>query len=1171
MEDSEQIATFYRIDKLIGQYYKRCGINDYFNEYTQYGRFMQYIIDEELDDDDIKLEDELNDDTMPSQCVYTEFDMHNFPINNVTCKDDQHKRKLIFYIIQYCYKYDLIPDHQYILHINRKLHRQSIGSSVTQSITQKLLPVIEKLSALQSTDQEKGLKLICKIIQKILINQDNVKYQKLNVVALSKKLENCTLWFELLSLAGFEKSADGNWFILDNTKLQHLSYVNTVLLYHKWETNIQCICGKKMTKISTTKLYHGSGVVCDACRNNTKNDIIWHCDDEKNTIHKGGFDICLECSKQDCFGYIQNCFHFRRLSRIMYQYNQLETQDNDFNTADEYILEIVNNYLHLMDKHDQDEDFEYIVDRLGECDVLTCVMFRRNNRDRNGIINQCDAQKINLLNINDIVYGQIMDKIHCYFMHCYDIGNRLKIQDKYYLELDKKTESKQDDDDMLVLVNKTMRKMNTILSGKREIYTMIRKRLNNRPSHKFNQLVPVKNDKMYSFGYQFYYGDDDEHSKKSITVQRKYHSLKEELTSNEISIITLGQFRSEYKKAKIHFTSKFCKDYFRPYDEYYSRNCIFKMSTKYKTDGIDIKMEYLLALMIYCNHDQLQYNFSSTYRNHNGNEHDEFYWFGKNLKLVVHKFGITMTNSVDENFYHGISEKLLFPDYTGVVGLGVVVHSPLSTSTAFEVAANFANNNKGLIIQISKTTNFYFQKCKYFAVSWLSDYGNESECLFIQNDSDDFQTLIICNIFDPNSSIEYAGILQTLFCIDFYINTNHPSSSMDEMPRTNNIISLMKVIIENQLSYTSEQFEPFKSLTQYAKNMCNVYFAKQKSITIDYIKCNVKCPFVIQLFFHSNYEWINMDIINSLFPNITSISIKNVNLCSSTLNDILAQLSKRLLNVKEILIQSNEKCSLLSQEVVDKYNQTFNKMNVFISANIHRQLLYMNRCSASEFAIKLIAEGIGNRYFRDRHKKIESLINKLITTQLSKPKSTFPEELLDNYWIHIDWREIISNPNDVVKQIFYLEYGWINLEMMSKIFPNVDKLTMKNIRLCSLIFEDILIYLHNGKRLLQTIEIVLGSDMTTLAKSCPKEQLKDYSEYINVQQNKEDILIKLYEIRDNIEFGDDEVGKDVNIYNLEKLIISHVIFKYKVLFEEIGFEIDRDEQNARAINIKKCH
>eukprot|EP01084_Bolivina_argentea_P287148 492679_1 len=97
--------------------------------------------------------------------------------------------------------------------------------------------------------------------------------------------------------------------------------------------------------------------------------------------------------------------------------------------------------------------------------------------------------------------------------------------------------------------------------------------------------------------------------------------------------------------------------------------------------------------------------------------------------MSIKEFGTPIHKGIVQSFYHGVAEKLLLPSYIGVDG--ILIYCPLSTSSSFQVAQNFTNHNKGLVIEFG--TRFVHYSAKYFSMSWLSDYASESEYLFIQN------------------------------------------------------------------------------------------------------------------------------------------------------------------------------------------------------------------------------------------------------------------------------------------------------------------------------------------------------------------------------------------------------------------------------------------------------
>eukprot|EP01084_Bolivina_argentea_P082986 150247_1 len=163
---------------------------------------------------------------------------------------------------------------------------------------------------------------------------------------------------------------------------------------------------------------------------------------------------------------------------------------------------------------------------------------------------------------------EILDKIHCYYFHSEDII-------------------------------------------KTEVDTNIIKNVQSKMAKKYNQVFENQQNNTFNFGKLFCYESDAVEEKQRSTggvrVKPKYSDLKKELTTNEIEVISISQFVNEYKKACYHFECKFRKIKFP-----------------------NIEKEHILSIMIYCNFDTLQFEFSKTYRE-NIEKHNEFYYLGKLL------------------------------------------------------------------------------------------------------------------------------------------------------------------------------------------------------------------------------------------------------------------------------------------------------------------------------------------------------------------------------------------------------------------------------------------------------------------------------------------------------------------------------------------------------------
>ena len=60
---------------------------------------------------------------------------------------------------------------------------------------------------------------------------------------------------------------------------------------------LKCICGVMFEKIAARECYNGKQVVCDGCNYGVISvQKVYHCPDEKSNVHRGGYDLCLDCA-----------------------------------------------------------------------------------------------------------------------------------------------------------------------------------------------------------------------------------------------------------------------------------------------------------------------------------------------------------------------------------------------------------------------------------------------------------------------------------------------------------------------------------------------------------------------------------------------------------------------------------------------------------------------------------------------------------------------------------------------------------------------------------------------------------------------------------------------------------------------------------------------------------
>eukprot|EP01084_Bolivina_argentea_P122981 217954_1 len=208
--------------------------------------------------------------------------------------------------------------------------------------------------------------------------------------------------------------------------------------------------------------------------------------------------------------------------------------------------------------------------------INNCQIFNRNYRNR---VN--DAVTIyRATNSEDIACISLFDKIHCHYLHCYDIGHKFKNEDIINQQSEEKKINELHNDDILSRIkNEKLLRMMKVLSNNKQTSKLLP--LHIRLNNKYNLLPNVDtNDQAnskhatsrnnnYHYGYMFKYGYDGEYKPEQwdvelrrqtlIEVRPKYSSLKIELTDNAISCVNIKQFNHECAKAKNQFNSKYCK------------------------------------------------------------------------------------------------------------------------------------------------------------------------------------------------------------------------------------------------------------------------------------------------------------------------------------------------------------------------------------------------------------------------------------------------------------------------------------------------------------------------------------------------------------------------------------------------------------------------------------
>eukprot|EP01084_Bolivina_argentea_P053493 98212_1 len=605
-----------------------------------------------------------------------------------------------------------------------------------------------------------------------------------------------------------------------------------------------------------------------------------------------------------------NCSAFLRLKKILKSYSENKI---DIETVEIQLL--LNDYHHLLQEHSSNKEFEQIALLLGQCNTSKCLKLQRTYRNRSVE----DEIKIEYSQScsKTTARCQILDKIHTHFYHCYDMGYKLRQKERNKIQ--NRNDSIYRNEQLLECTNINTIHINNMLSSNRKLHSKVQ---NQERVHKFKQLSDsdIVNDEkvnnhnydIYSYGLKFYYWKYYQHSHKYIKKKNypKYTSFKEELLHNATARIGCQQFKYEMHKASLHITTQCC------------RKRIAKpnyISTTYwgiqNNDAITVI--HLVAVLIYCNYDGVQYEFSKTFRRIYPNEcvasvkmrNAEFFYFTKLLYETVNIYGIICGGNENriKRFYHGINKEMLFDS------LSCNISSPFSTTSSFAVAVHFSKN-VGMILELSAHAFL-----KYWNCSWLSDFGNENEKLFIGG----FYPFSFVNIIQPSKGLDHSKYASCLSIIDQLmtdydflseqemqdVNTLHPSGLVGEdmhlsleqvnylnEKKTHSISTqyLTRCLIMNELNRGNNNLKDkrkmklikinAKKTNPYIQTLFHHICVTRKQVIINTILFNQTakisgCSFLKTIFCLENKDgsngiWINLNVLSVLYPNLECIKLR---------------------------------------------------------------------------------------------------------------------------------------------------------------------------------------------------------------------------------------------------------------------------------------------------------
>ena len=248
---------------------------------------------------------------------------------------------------------------------------------------------------------------------------------------------------------------------------------------------------------------------------------------------------------------------------------------------------------------------------------------------------------------------------------------------------------------------------------------------------------------------------------------------------------------------------------------------------------VPITQNHILSVILYCDFDKYQTEFSSTFRKLNyeesfesvKNRNREFWFQSKYLRETVQVFGSMEDNKVLNDggfpqswfdkgpYFSGLNRVVTIPQFA------LQLHSPTSTTKQIEVSANFAGRD-GMVLQFNRGKDpIQRSLVMSFDCSWLSRYPDEDERLFMFGTDPIFVQSV--------QIIETAGLCDftPLIILDCLLSGTSPPNGWTERLSEEHARSIAAVLEKDKL-LSSPKVSPFLA------NMFRSYYRQKTHIDI---------------------------------------------------------------------------------------------------------------------------------------------------------------------------------------------------------------------------------------------------------------------------------------------------------------------------------------------------
>ena len=297
-------------------------------------------------------------------------------------------------------------------------------------------------------------------------------------------------------------------------------------------------------------------------------------------------------------------------------------------------------------------------------------------------------------------------------------------------------------------------------------------------------------------------------------VPPSYTTLKDEITNS--SFVSVKEWNIHHSKAQRY------------------KNTIKVKSLRCATERLgeeygiryraNISLDHLLCVILYCDTNELQADFASTFRKKSPFEtldeikhrHSKYHHFAKGLIEAIHVYGIErVVNTEQGPFYCGLNCILSIGEFA------VYLKSPTSTSVDIEIAIRFATED-GIILQLNNDTEKARDQ-KMFDCSWISAYPEENERLFIGYDG--MNKLRIQSVTIMQTNMKYEQFSHAMWVFDCICSGESIKRNNSDIKKSD--ISTLSLLINNKIGNDTTN-----DIDEYILQCFDLYILNKINITL---------------------------------------------------------------------------------------------------------------------------------------------------------------------------------------------------------------------------------------------------------------------------------------------------------------------------------------------------